>query len=253
MKSLDKNYIRIILSLFILATIFFGGLYWVASDDNPIVFQSEESSTKEYGPIFNRISWKSLKNQDIWVMQQTQKGYSDDYNKWDRLAIVIDKTKNPKTAQFIQTTPGSIDFSGHYKNIEFRVPCGMCHTNGPRAIRPILMEGSPIHLNWKDQVKIALWNLRIKLYGRIISGATTHINGLPRKNPFAFEDHFSTKHLDIKSCTKCHNESWLGRGFLQRQNFSSIRFMIEKGYMPPIGFEWTSPEKESLLKSLENL
>lgn len=230
-----KNLLGVVL-LFI--ALLLGGSYWIMLNDDPVLFQSEESSSKMFGPIFNRISWKSFKDKDVWMMQQSQTGLNSNYDHWDRLVIVVDKTTSPKTAIFTQTSSSPFEFKEPYQNKEFRVACGLCHNNGPRAIRPMTLsdDSSALPLTWLDQIKVTLWNLRIKSYGRVISKTATHIDGMPRKIPFAFDDVYAQKNLQISNCVKCHNNSYWGRGELQRQHYTSIQFMVENGYMPPLGF-----------------
>jgi len=56
----------------------------------------------------------------------------------------------------------------------------------------------------------------------------------------------------VKTCTHCHNDTgFLARGFLKRQNFLAIRFMVESGNMPPPGFYITAKEKLQIQRFTE--
>jgi hypothetical protein len=72
----------------------------------PIVFESLQSKTKSGMPVFNRIQFLPGWEQDIWLMQQSHDGLDMNYVHWDRLAIVVDKTKSPCEAAFYQLAPG---------------------------------------------------------------------------------------------------------------------------------------------------
>ncbi len=244
--------LRVALCTLVAVSLMGGGTAWLLSDDEPVLFQSEESSTEEYGPIYNRVSWQSTESEDIWMMQQSQGVFDTNFKNWERLIITVDKTTTPKTAKFVQTMPGDFDFSNHPKSIEFRVPCGVCHTNGPRAIRPVTDRSSFTPISWKDRVKIAVWNLRIKMYGRVVSSARTHLNEFPRKMPFEFDDSFAKRRLAVQTCNHCHNDSKWGRGPLTRQNHASILFMVEKGYMPPLGFGMSLSEESELMRFVKS-
>lgn len=205
-----------------------------------------ESSTEEYGPIYNRISWIPGKNRDVWVMQQSQGTGEADFTKWERLAIVIDKSRSPKTAEFMQLEPGPLAADAFDRHREFRVSCGICHTNGPRAIRPAENGLSKYPLSWKDRIKVQLWNLRIKTYGRVLTAADARIGDKPRRIPLSFAGEFASARLELKACARCHNDRWWGRGPLSRQNFPSIRFMLENGLMPPLGFSLSDRDRADI-------
>ena len=58
---------------------------------------------------------------------------------------------------------------------------------------------------------------------------------------------YENEALQIKTCVKCHKDSgFMARGPLRRQNVLSIKFMVEKGHMPPIGFSMSENEKREL-------
>lgn len=159
-------------------------------------------------------------------MRQSHGGQSLPKEKWDKLAIVVDKK-----ATYLQKDP----VSG--KRIEYKVSCFMCHPNGPRVIRPV--EGT---LNLADNIRVKLLNLRIKLYGRVEAEKLPQIG----KIPFRHEGKISNAALTLSRCTSCHKEDgFFARGSLTRQNSLTISFMVNQKHMPPLG-DLTSKEREYL-------
>lgn len=182
----------------------------------PILFQSAESLTTEGGPVFNEISWKYENGKEVWSMRQSHGGKNLPKEKWDSLAIEMNKK-----ATFLQFKPGTKE------RIEYKVSCFMCHSNGPRAIRPV--RGS---LSFPDEIKVNLLNLRIKMYGRIKAADLPQIG----KIPFRHSGKVSNSPLTLSRCTNCHKEDgYFARGELTRQNAITISYMVGKEHMPPIG------------------
>lgn len=220
----------------------------------PIHFQSEESSTPEFGPILNRVQWIAEEGYDLWIMQQNQERKSHPFLKWDRLAILVDNTKSPKEARFFQLKPGTITPSlaelRHER--EFRVSCGNCHTNGPRALRPVFKffgkpaEEPAVTLSLRDFARAQLWNLRIKTYGRVVTPGNTTIGARPRRMPFHFPANEPPAKLEVKACTICHNDTKWGRGTLTRENFTTIKHMVDNGHMPPPGFPLSAQDRREI-------
>ena len=61
---------------------------------------------------------------------------------------------------------------------------------------------------------------------------------------FRYDGAFANRELRVQSCTKCHNsEHFLGRGVLTKQNFTTIKFMVENQFMPPPGFTLTDKDR----------
>ena len=142
------------LALVVLST----ALVILIQDDQEVFIESEESKTITGNPVFNKIKWIKREDKDIWMMKQSHHGTHTKNGEWDRLAIVIDKTKSPMTARFYQLESGPLEWMGDPREIPFRVSCYMCHSNGPRAIRPNY--DSPFNETslW-GKLKIAYWNI----------------------------------------------------------------------------------------------
>ena len=115
-----------------------------------VMFRSEESRTVSGGDVLNRIKLISDDARDIWMMNQSHDGG----RSFERLAIVVEDSK----ATFYQLEPGALEWSQTPTQREFKVSCALCHSNGPRAVRP---QDSP---SWSESIRIALWNLKIKSY-----------------------------------------------------------------------------------------
>ncbi|UOF02562.1 c-type cytochrome [Bdellovibrio reynosensis] len=221
---------------------------WIAFDGHALTIESEESKTADLKPVFNKITWQWGKDQDVWMMNQSHHGANADPTQWDRLAIFIDKTKNPKVARFYQLKPGDLKWSDNLieQRVEYRANCFICHNNGPRAIRPFA-ESQDAALTWRERIKIHTWNLRMKAYGRIVYDRTHDQEDAHLTVPFSYHSREDNTFLKVKTCVRCHNESGsFARGFLRRQHIGTIRALIQKGHMPPLGFSLDQKEKRQL-------
>lgn len=203
--------------------------------DQPIIFESLESQTLSGGKVFNKITFNPGFSKDIWLMQQSHFGKNIEPSKWDRLAIVVEKNGSQKTAKFYQLKSeiDNPEESFEKQKISYKVACFICHSNGPRLIRPNF-ENS--HLSLTDRFKIGLMNFRIKSYGPIYDNEDQKKEDLKSKTPFRYQTEVDNEILNIKSCVKCHNDkNFFGRGYLRRQNLLSIQFMLKNKSMPPSG------------------
>jgi cytochrome c5 len=217
------------------------GLFACTVSNEAVLIQSEESTTKDSGPVFNRISFESTPNEDIWRMQQSHHGLNAPAETWEHLGIVVDKTKSPKVAKFYQFADAADDFS---KQKTYRASCFMCHSNGPRAVRP----------DQAEDIRIALWNLRVKTYGRVVLDPKQVALKAKEEVPLRYASRISNERLSVKTCLKCHREDgFVARGVLTRQNSLAIEFMVEKGYMPPAGFHLQAGEAEEIRAFINGL
>ena len=219
---------------------------WIASASHAeaIFIESLESKTLDQKAVFNRIDWQSEKDRDVWMMQQSHHGPTPNEKEWDRLAIVIDKKVSPYQAHFYQLAPGPLKLEAAFKEVPFRVSCFVCHSNGPRAIRPEV-HSKEAPLSMAARMKILLWNIRIKTYPRI------EVLSAPG---FRFTGKSANAKLEIKTCIRCHQDSGLiARGYLTRQNAATIHFMIEQKEMPPFPFSLSQKEKLKINAFLDGL
>ncbi|MGE0172559.1 MAG: hypothetical protein AB7T49_07240 [Oligoflexales bacterium] len=207
---------------------------------DPVAFMSTESRTADDGRVFNRVGFTPGWKQDVWMMQQSHSGLGRSYEQWDRLAIVVDKTSYPRVAKFYQFAPGQLAIDRVSQPVPYRAPCFMCHPNGPRAIRPDFASDT-LHLSLLDRLKVLVWNLRIKTYGRVAPEPVEE--NLDQGKPFRFFEPIANAKIEAPTCMRCHNEKWYGRGHLTKQNIYTARFMVANGFMPPLGF---SPSAEDL-------
>jgi hypothetical protein len=249
MSPSNSNKLKL-LCLFILALSFGGGLYFITVNHSTatVLIESEESKTKELTSVFNQIKWTTTKTKDIWMMNQSHFGAHPDSTKWERLAIVIDKTKSPKVARFYQLEPGPLvwseDLPKHRK--PFRASCFTCHSNGPRAIRPV-PRSSLASLTPQEKIKIFAWNLRIKSYGRIHYDKSHDEEDVKLDPPFHLSVPRENVALKVGTCILCHKEDGLfARGSLVHQQAWLIQRMVDKGHMPPPGFALSEEEKHQL-------
>lgn len=185
------------------------------------------------------------------MMNQSHHGSSLAVNLWDRLAIVVDKTTSPKVARFYQLESGPLEWKNDIPIKPFKVSCFMCHNNGPRVIRPNY--ASPFDpTGMGDELKIAYWNVKIKLYGRVVADKIYDESDFRELPPFRFRGSYENEPLRVATYIKCHKENgFLARGHLRRQQIPTIKFMLESGQMPPVGFWMSSKEKQELESFLE--
>lgn len=203
-------------------------------------FESLESQAVDGLPAINQIRLFTTRTQDVWMMNQSHHGPDASPEQIDRLAIVVDKTKSPKTAKFLQLEPGPLEWQEDLPQRDYKMSCFFCHNNGPRAIRPVF-SSSNAKLNLQDRITIGLWNTRMKLYGRVIGTPKQDTGGA---YPFQLSDDRANEILNVSSCTTCHRESgFMARGRLHRQQRGTIEFMVKSGSMPPPGFSLSEADK----------
>lgn len=218
------------LRLILPPVVLFAGVFLFHFLTSPILIESAESRTVDGKPVFNEIQWGWKNGKEVWSMRQSHNGRNFPGEKWDRLMIVMDGG-----ASFLQLNEKG-------ERVEYRASCFLCHSNGPRAIRP--QEGTSA---FTDQMKIALLNFRIKLYGRVKARTLPQIG----PTPFRHEGKISNTPLTLSRCTGCHKEDGLfSRGTLTRQNSLTIAFMVKEKHMPPLG-ELT-PEERMYLENFMN-
>lgn len=217
---------------------FSGSIRGISGNFSPILIESRESKNQMGEPVYNLIQLVEQGDKDIWLMQQSHQGNTPSFHAWDKLAIVVNRDK--KTARFYQLEPGQLEFSG--KEIAFKVACYLCHSNGPRVIRPNFQSASAA-LSFQEKAKIFLWNLRIKSYGRLLPDKVHE----QKSSGFRFLSAAANEPLRVKTCVLCHKESgFFARGELKRQHFLPIRFLVKEGHMPPLGLSLSEQEKQEL-------
>ena len=227
------------------------------ADHRPLTFESQESKTRELTPVFNRVVFADQNGRDVWMMQQSHHGLparEDLWDETDRIAIAISRDETDGTkASFLQLEPASITSIESQADLSkvagFKAPCGMCHNNGPRAIRPNFNSTAAPLSTW-EKVRVFVWNLKIKSYGR------TRVNPSPSEKagsvPFRFTMPAAGTPLTVATCTVCHRDSGpFARGTLTRQNTPSIRFMVEQGFMPPLGIPLSDRDRRALSEFIE--
>ncbi|MFZ3231759.1 MAG: hypothetical protein WA160_16250 [Pseudobdellovibrio sp.] len=214
-----------------------------------ILIQSLESKTKEGKTVINKISWFSLPDKDVWMMNQSHHGMNTTGSDLGRLAIIVDKTMTPNNTMFLQIKPGPRVWSEDLitQHVPFKVSCFMCHSNGPRAIRADFK--GMVQNSFIDQIKITILNLKIKFQGVIVENKLHALEDKALDVPFRYRTINENDSLLVKSCTRCHNDSsYFARGYLKRQNFLAIQFMVDNGFMPPAKNLLTAKEKQKVQK-----
>lgn len=224
----------ILLGLFLLVLLF---IY-----SPQITFQSLESTTETGAPVFNKVQWLAGWQEDVWLMAQSQHGFSTDANMWDRLAIVVNKKTS--VAKFYQLSPGPLKWNGPAEAQPLKARCYACHTNGPRAIRPDYSSLTVKPNPWQ-RLAINIWNLRIKTYGRLQS-----TEGHPFLEGVSFRSSMPILKLGLNliSCQKCHSSSGI-RNPLTLEQIGTASFLVTNGLMPPLPFS-ANPDDVTTLNRL---
>jgi hypothetical protein len=219
-----------------------GSFFMILSTSNQeILIESLESKNINGEEVYNKISFYSKDNQDIWEMKQSHQGVNLHEGQWDELKIVVDKTTTPNSVSYHQLENG--------KESEYKVSCFLCHANGPRAIRANFKTKN-VKTPFSDRLKIYLWNFRIKSYGRVVLKQ----DSLKRKVSVQFSKPHLNQKLNVPTCLKCHheNDDFFSRGPLLRQHFMSIKYLVDNKQMPPWPFSLSKKEKKEIEKFLKN-
>lgn len=219
------------------------GLFLLTVSPHPVIFESLESRTNQDKPVFNRIRFLPGWQRDVWLMQQSHAGINSEFLGWDRLAIVVDKSVRPFTANFYQVATGELKFEA--PPIPFKARCFACHANGPRAVRWNSASIEALPTLW-GRMQVAMWNLRIKAYGHVTSkaGAEFSVGTAFRSKYPVF-----SRSLGLKTCEKCHSAGGL-RNELRLEHVATASFLVRNGFMPPFPFRATQAERDALEKYL---
>ncbi len=219
------------------------GLYTATSllkiQNTEILIQSLESRTDLNTPVYNKIKYIQAGAKEVWMMNQSHFGLAAEFEKWERIAIVVEN----KEVNFYQIKPGPLEWSDDLINqqVAYRATCFMCHTNGPRVIRP---DFENYKISWQDRIKIFFMNKKIKSYGRLTESKEMLMADQTREVPFKHKSVLDNQQLNIKTCVQCHNEKM--RGSLTRQNSGVIEFMVKNKLMPPRGRDLSSKESKQI-------
>ncbi|MBA2405059.1 MAG: cytochrome c [Bdellovibrionales bacterium] len=223
-----------------------GGVIFFLSNqtlNSAITFESIESKTITEHSVYNQVTFESEGDQDIWKMRQSHQGRNLKLKQWDELLIKVDKSSRPFKVSYLQLQDG--------KEVEFKVSCYFCHSNGPRAIRP--KSGSLLApLTYTERIQIAFMNFRIKTYGKmIIQKENLKLGNQERITPLKYFGKNELAPLEVAACTMCHHDQFWGRGSLTRQQALPIQHLIKKGQMPPWPLTLSPEDKQQIESYLQ--
>lgn len=234
--------------IFTMSVLLVGALSFIyVFNEREVFIESAESKNERFESVFNKIKFIQRTDRDIWMMNQSHYGRNASTGQWERLAIVVDKSKAPYQASFYQMTSGELEWSDALleKRTPYRANCFTCHNNGPRAIRP--EASSYKKLSMSEKMILLLWNLKIKTYGRIHYNPIHDEEDKVNKVVFRKRGIEHNDVLKVKTCMKCHTDSGLfSRGSLVRQQRGTIEYLVENGQMPPKGFLLNQKEQAEL-------
>jgi len=246
-----------IFSLLLLGIFLAMMLSFVFAPSATVIFESEESKTLEGKPVFNQV-WleKSDEQEDIWAMRQSHHGAK--FYPADQLRIVINKNTRPYRASFFQYSEKN---GKAFEEVQYRASCFACHANGPRALRPVL-NSEIFPLEVKSRLLVALWNFKIKSYGRVETAPETLIKEKVRAVKLKFEGAMDQDILKVKTCLYCHSDGsdpdgrwWQNhkRAPLLRQHAMSIQHLVETNQMPPFPFKLEEAEREAIQQFINGM
>jgi hypothetical protein len=205
-----------------------------------VLIESIESKTIDGSSVYNKIWLETEEEKDIWWMRQSHQGVNTAHKNWDKLKIVVDKSITPYQVSFHQYKNG--------KETEYRASCFLCHSNGPRSIRPN-WDSQSAPLSISEKLKIVFYNFKIKSYGPVHT-----VNKERRAIPLKFNEPFETEKLTVQTCLKCHNSDGIfARGPLLRQHSETIRHLVSRGEMPPWPYKLSKKEKVEIERFLNGL
>ncbi len=185
-------------------------------------------------------------SKDTWIMQQSHEGLHKNFSNWDRLAIVVDKTKEPYQARFYQLPPGELKLNNLSESIPYKVRCYACHSNGPRAIRADF-NSKQLNVSLKNKIQLQLWNIRIKTYGNIKSiGGKEFSEGVPFQSKMGL----LSMNLNLKSCNPCHSVKGI-RAPLKLEHLGTAEFLVKNKMMPPFPFQISDKDIEQIERYLK--
>ena len=206
---------------------FLGG----SSFESYVQFESLESKTANQKEVFNKIRLIQNDKLDIWIMKQSHGGLK--LKEWDEIQIRVDKSQKPYKASYHQIHKG--------KEVEYKANCFLCHSGGPRYIRPNFYSLKQ-KVSLKDRLNIQRMNFLIQSYGEVKLKIN---NPFKRKVQIVKNPVHIKKTLNVKSCSNCHGEGQ-ERGVLTYENRETIKFLWKRGLMPPWPYKVTKEDKKKI-------
>ncbi|MCX6119181.1 MAG: hypothetical protein NT027_16715 [Proteobacteria bacterium] len=187
----------------------------------PLCFVSEESSY-DLGVVRNCIVRLGPKQQRAWFMFQKINVSGEKKIIKNLIAIQMDMTK-PKTAsaQYLELDRTAFDRESLLKAVPFKVPCLVCHSSGPRVIRPTTDSYKSMSEN--DRKLLQSFNEEITSYNSVATtsdGEDARLGLFPKN----YEQLKKIK-VPIESCRECHNQADGVRSELSLAQKGTIAFM----------------------------
>ena len=286
MKStLLPSFLKRTIGLSFLALLFSAALIWGAKklESRTVVFESRESKNDSGVPVLNQIRLQLSDETEVWEMRQhhdssetspsrrsvthsihsrkePSQAHQVNFSLADFVQITVASEKQKtKQAAFRQYEPG--DFQETKQEREYGVSCAMCHSNGPRTVRPN-WSSQRAPLGIQDRLTILLWNTRIKLAGPIQTQEVgLSMENSKRKIPLHLVGEVWNTRIQLGSCTNCHGERntvesatfwpprFLRRSALSFENLATARHLLKESSMPP-PLHSVSPEDRAELANL---
>ena len=198
-----------------------------------VAFVSGESRGHDGDRVINRI-WQIGAREasggafraDVWCMAQRRADETKAQPSLLAITIAAATKKGlPRSATFLQLRKTR---AGTYKIVAPQAPCLMCHSNGPRGIRPERVERLPVP-NEEETSIIAGWNTEIAGTGEIV-GVDPRESGRIQMPPLHLLPSGGGAELKVGMCADCHRSGSGVRSPLRPENEGSIRFLIGGGF-----------------------
>lgn len=215
-----------------------------------LCFKSAESSFN-LGAVRNCILLFEEGNSQFWLMKQDIQ--YDKGNVANLIGIVVDVSKDPRkaksTASYFEFDRTKFEDAGVLQPQAYKVPCLMCHSSGPRAIRPYSQDS--LYPESKiDLAKLEVWNQKIAALKQVDYAKPNS----QQEGKLQLSDARSQIPLNIVACTECHSKSGIREPLTYMQQ-NSITFLTGNhptAAMPPKGHSISKVDQDCLDKWLEH-
>lgn len=182
-----------------------------------LCFVSAESSFG-LGAVTNCIQEIPDGENSLWLMKQDIE--TKDRSFKNLIATYVERRKDKlPMAYYLELERDQFDQSGRLEATSYKVPCTMCHSSGPRLIRPTTL--SLGRLEPREKTLLEQWNQKIAAY-KIVE---TFVPTSEQRKRLVSENPRANEPLKLGSCLQCHNGSSGVRSSLTRRHAGMIRYL----------------------------
>lgn len=185
-----------------------------------LCFVSAESSYG-LGVVENCIKEFKTSQGTLWLMRQNiETTTTSGRNIANLIATYVEARPNQTPiSYYLELDRPAFEARGTIVPMDYKVPCGMCHSSGPRLIRP--QAASEKKFSLKDKRLLTAFNKRIleyKIVETFKPSGTTGEKLYPRQDT-------PPKPLQLAACYECHNSKTGVRAELSTHQAASIHYL----------------------------